>query len=145
MGDTGAQRQAVDPHPAASPARLTLAPVAGAYAVCRLEPDAPRPAWAAGGLFTSITRTADEVSVVCEQSAVPPGVQSEPGWRCLRVAGTLDFAQVGVLAGLVDPLAAAVVSVFVVSTFHTDYLLVKEGDLQRALAVLRQHGHTVED
>jgi hypothetical protein len=82
---------------------------------------------------------------VCEQAAVTPGVRCEPGWRCLRVGGTLVFAQVGVLAGLVGPLAAAGVSVFVVSTFDTDYLLVKEGDLNPAVAVLRQHGHTVGD
>ena len=89
----------------ASPARLTLGPlVEGTYAVCQLEPDAPWPDWAAGGRFTSITRTADEVSVVCGQAAVPPGVGCESGWRCLRVAGTLDFSAVGVLAGLVGPL-----------------------------------------
>jgi hypothetical protein len=143
MGNTGAQRPAVDPHPAASPARLTLAPVEGTYAVCRLEPDAPWPAWAAGSRFTSVTRTADEVSVVCEQAAVPPGIRCEPGWRCLRVAGTLDFAQVGVLAGLVGPLACAGVSVFAVSTFDTDYLLVKDNEFARTVQVLCECGHVL--
>jgi hypothetical protein len=122
---------------------LTLVPVEGTYSICRLGPDAPWPTWAAGGRFVSVTRTADEVSVVCEQGAVPAGVRCEPGWRCLRVAGTLPFSAVGVVAGLASPLAAAGVSVFVVSTFDTDFLLVQDGDLDRAVLALRQHGHTV--
>src|SRR4051812_14437334 len=92
---------------AAAARHLPLVPVAGTYAVCRLGPDAPWPEWASGGHFASVTRAADEVSVVCEQAAVPAGVRCEPGWRCLRVAGTLPFSAVGVLAGLVGPLAAA--------------------------------------
>jgi hypothetical protein len=122
---------------------LTLVPVEGTYAVCRLGPDAVWPEWATGGRFTSVTRTGDEVSVVCEQGVVPPGVRCEAGWRCLRVAGTLPFAAVGILDGLVGPLAAAGISVFVVSTFDTDYLLLQGGDLERAILALRQHVHTV--
>jgi hypothetical protein len=123
--------------------RLTLVPVPGTFAVCRLGPDVPWPDWVAGGPFSSVTRTAGEVSVVCDQAAVPPGVRSEAGWRCLRVAGTLAFSAVGILAGLVDPLAAAGVSVFVVSTFDTDYVLVQNVDLERLILALRQHGHAV--
>jgi hypothetical protein len=81
------------------------------------------------------------VSIVCPQDAVPPGVQCETGWRCLRVAGTLKFTAVGVLASLAVPLAEAGISVFAVSTFDTDYLLVKERDFDRACASLRQYGH----
>jgi hypothetical protein len=103
------------------------------------------PEWATGGRFVSVTRTADEVSVVCEPGAVPAGVRCEPGWRCLRVAGTLPFSAVGVVAGLVGPLAAAGVSVFVVSTFDTDYLLVQDGHFDGAIEVLRQPGHEVQD
>lgn len=113
-----------------------------AYAVCRLAADAPAPVWAAGE-FVSITRTADELSVVCRADAVPEGVRCERGWRCLRVAGTLDFGMVGVLASLLAPLAAAGVSVFAVSTFETDYLLVKEASLTTAVEALRRAGHTV--
>jgi hypothetical protein len=123
--------------------KLTVVPLDGSFAVCRLAPDAPLPAWASGSAFVSITRTADELCVVCRQEAVPAHVRSEPGWRCLRVAGTFDFSLVGVLASLLDPLADAGISVFVVSTFDTDYLLVKEPDLQRCVAVLRRAGHTV--
>jgi hypothetical protein len=145
MATKGAHEGPVGDARVESSRRLTLAPVAGAYAVCRLGPEAPWPDWAAGGRFTSVTRTGDEVSVVCEQGAVPAGVRCEPGWRCLRVAGTLPFAAVGILAGLVGPLAAAGVSVFVVSTFDTDYLLVRDGDLEQAILALRQHGDAVSN
>ncbi len=125
--------------------RLTLLVVDGTFAVCRLDVDAPIPPWATAGRFFSVTRTAAELSVVCRQDAVPEGVACEAGWRCLRVAGALPFSAVGVLASLTAPLAAAGVSVFVVSTFDTDYLLVKEGLLERAADVLRQVGHVVRD
>jgi hypothetical protein len=124
-------------------AASTLVLLDGTFAVCRLASDAPVPAWAAGGPFVSITRTADELSLVCRQEAVPEGVRCERGWRCLRVAGTLDFSLVGVLASLLDPLAEAGVAVFTVSTFETDYLMVKEPDFPRAAEVLRGAGHAV--
>ncbi len=123
--------------------KLTLVPVEGAYAVCRLAPDGPLPEWVGSGPFVSITRTRDELSVVCREEVVPEGVQCQPGWRCLRVAGTLDFALVGILAALLDPLAAAGISVFVVATYDTDYLLVKQADFPRAVEVLQRVGHAV--
>ncbi len=123
---------------------LSLVPAEGAYAVCRLDTDAPLPGWVAGGPFVSITRTADELSVVCREEAVPDGVHCERGWRCLRVAGTLDFSLVGALAALLGPLAEAGVGAFAVSTFDTDYLLVKATAFERAVAVLRQAGHAAK-
>ena len=122
---------------------LTLVRMTGTFAVCKLPPDAPLPDWAASGSLFSITRTTDELSVVCHQDAVPEGVRCERGWRCLRVAGTLDFSLVGVLASLVGPLAGAALSVFVLSTFDTDYLLVKEQVLGLAVEVLLRHGHSI--
>ena len=74
---------------------------------------------------------------------MPDGVRCERGWQCLRVAGTLDFSLVGVLASLIEPLADAGVSVFAASTFDTDYLLLKTSDFERAVGVLRRAGHTV--
>jgi hypothetical protein len=119
-----------------------LEALAGAYAVCRLPADAPCPAWAAGELV-AVTRTGSELSVVCREEGVPAGVTAERGWRCLRVAGELDFALVGVLAALTAPLAEAGVSVFAVSTYQTDYLLVRAEQWERALAALRDRGHTL--
>jgi len=97
------------------------------------------------GSFVTVTRTADELSVVCAEDAVPAGVRTQGGWRCLRVAGTLDFALVGVLAALLGPLAEAGVPVFCVSTFDTDYLLLQDADLPRAAAALTAAGHRVEE
>src|SRR6516164_5669744 len=116
--------------------QLTLVVVDGVFAVCRLEPGAPIPIWSTADDFFSITRTADELSVVCRQDAVPDGINCERGWRCLRVAGTIPFSVVGVLASLTAPLADAGISVFAISTFDTDYLLVKTEDMGRAVDVL---------
>jgi hypothetical protein len=113
------------------------------FGVCRLGAQDPLPAWASECAWVSMTRTGDELAVVCPEESVPPDVRCEPGWQALRVAGTLDFSQVGVLASLVSPLAEAGVSVFVVSTFDTDYLLVKSANVEKAAAALRAHGHTV--
>lgn len=121
---------------------LTLVPLGGTFAVCRLAPDTPVPCWA-GGPFVSITRTLEELSIVCDQEAVPEGVRCERGWRCLRVAGKLDFSLVGVLASLLSPLAGAAVSAFVMSSFDTDFLLVKEQDFRKTVEVLQRAGHAV--
>jgi hypothetical protein len=122
--------------------QLNLIVVDGILAICRLGSDSPIPSWATAGDFFSISRTADELSIVCRQDAVPDGVLCERGWRCLRVAGTIPFSLVGVLASLMVPLAEAGISVFANSTFDTDYLLVKEKDLTAALDALNQQGHT---
>jgi hypothetical protein len=123
--------------------QLTLLVLDYTFAVCKLAKDASVPSWAtASGLF-SMTRTADELSLVCRQDVVPEGIQCERGWRCLRVVGTIPFSDVGVLASLTAPLAKAGISIFAMSTFDTDYLFVKENDLAVALAVLRRHGHAI--
>ena len=124
--------------------RLTLAHVPGCFAIVRLDPGAPIPAWATISDFFSITGTTDELSIVCPQQSVPEGVNCERGWRCLRVAGTIPFSVVGVLASLTTPLAEAGISVFAVSTFDTDYLLVKGADVERTVDVLRRRGHTIQ-
>jgi len=112
-------------------------------AVCRLEPEDALPAWAAQGAFWCIARTPDELSVVCEQARVPGGVRAEGGWRALKVQGPLDFSLTGILAGLANALAEAGVSIFALSTFDTDYILVKEGSLGAAVAALREQGHAI--
>ena len=122
---------------------LTLELLAGSYAVVRLGAAEPVPAWVGDAPFVSVTRTEAELSVVCPQRAVPPGARAEPGWRCLRVQGPLGFGMTGVLASLAGPLAASGVSIFVVSTYDTDYLLVQERDLDRGVDALERAGHTV--
>jgi putative acetyltransferase len=122
----------------------TLLVLAGTFAICKLEPAASIPPWATADELLSITRTADELSIVCRQDAVPEGILCERGWRCLRVAGTIPFSVVGILASLTAPLAEAGISVFAISTFDTDYLLVKANDLGRSVDILRRRGHTIQ-
>jgi hypothetical protein len=121
----------------------TLNLLAGRYAICRLPADVAVPPWATGN-FVTITRTPDELSIVCSEHAVPAEVRTEAGFRCLRVAGTLAFGLVGVLASLAIPLANAGIPLFAVSTFDTDYLLLKEIDLEKAVAALRAAGYDVQ-
>jgi len=123
--------------------RLTLSLLTERLAICRLEGDAPVPDWALVGSFASVTRSPDELSVVCPLRNVPPGVRCEPGWRGLRVQGPLDFSLVGVMAALAAPLASAGVSMFALSTYDTDYLLVRATDVDAAVAALEAVGHTV--
>ena len=123
--------------------RLTLSLQSDLLAVCRLNPDVPVPAWADGPGFVSITRTADELSVVCAQMRVPATVKAETGWRAFKVAGPLDFSLIGILAALVQPLAAAKISVFTVSTFDTDYLLVKATDVHATIRTWQNAGYHI--
>jgi hypothetical protein len=124
-------------------AKHTLTLLSGEYAVCRLGARDELPAWALDGELFSVTRTADELSVVCEARFAPDGVRCEREWRCLKVEGPFEFSVVGVLSALTGALARAGVSVFAVSTFDTDYLLVKAADLDRATVALAADGHTV--
>lgn len=126
--------------PAAS---LSLRVLPTRFAVCRLPADADVPPWAVAARFFSVTRTADEMSVVCPESSVPGGVESETGWRALRVEGPLDFSLTGVLASLAGPLAETGIPIFALSTFETDVLLVKAQRLEAAVETLRRAGHRV--
>jgi hypothetical protein len=117
----------------------------GQMAVCRLTPGGDFPTWAfRGSGFASLTRTADEWSVVCQEELIPAGVQCEKGWRILQVAGPLDFGLTGILASTAGPLADAKVSMFAIATYDTDYVMVKVEKLSQAIAVLVGAGHQVE-
>lgn len=115
------------------------------YAVCWLDKSAPVPGWATTGLFYSITRTAEELSVVCPDARVPEDVRKDSGWKVLMVEGPLELSLTGVLASLVGPLAREGISVFALSTYDTDYLLVKKEQVEKAIHVLRAEGHEVEE
>jgi enamine deaminase RidA (YjgF/YER057c/UK114 family) len=105
-------------------------------AICRLPASARIPSWALEEheSLSAITRAPGELSIVCPEEAVPPDVQYEGGWRALQVPGPIPFETTGVLASIAQPLAAAGISIFAISTYDTDYVLVKEPE--RALAVL---------
>jgi hypothetical protein len=121
--------------------QLTLFPER--FAISRLAADAAIPGWATRGSFFSVTRTGDELSVVTEISQVPVGVQSQPGWRVFKVHGPFVLSEIGVLSALAAPLAEAKISLFAVSTFDTDYLLVAAETLSAAIAALGRAGHTI--
>jgi hypothetical protein len=121
---------------------LAFTVLSGRYGLARLAADAAMPdgLWSGPG-FVSVSRTDDELSIVCEESMLPAGATSEPGWRMIRLAGPFDFDQVGILRDFIAPLADVGVGIFAVSTFDTDYVLVKAGHLARALAALADAGH----
>jgi uncharacterized protein len=113
----------------------------GPFAVCRLSPDAPIPEWALAGPFTSVTRTADELSIVCLADNLPPNVNSEQHWMCFKLEGPFAFAQVGILAAFIDPLVANGIPIFAVSTYDTDYVLVSEEYAGITVGALQEAGH----
>jgi len=114
------------------------------YAIARLDPDAALPDWARSGHFWSITRSDKELSLVCREEDVPGDTSAERGWCALEVAGPLDFSLTGIVSSLVAPLAEAEIPLFVVSTFETDYVLVREPDLHRSVEALSSAGHSVD-
>jgi hypothetical protein len=121
---------------------LTLEP--HSLTVSRLAANEAVPLWASGpGGFLSLTRTSAELSIVCASELVPSTVKQEPGWRAFKVAGPLDFGLTGVLVEILAPLAKARLSVFSISTFDTDYVLVREASVAEAVQVLESAGHTV--
>jgi len=116
----------------------------GLLAVCRLPPRAPIPEWAnRAQRFLTLSRTGEELSITADADVVPPGVHCARSYRAFRVEGPLALDLVGVLASIAGPLAAAGISIFAISTYDTDYVLVKAGDLARAVAALERAGHRV--
>ncbi|HJW34747.1 MAG TPA: ACT domain-containing protein [Holophagaceae bacterium] len=112
-------------------------------AIARLEAAAPWPGWALESPFAALTRTGEELSLVVLAELVPAGIPCEAPWRALQVAGPLDFALVGILAELTGALAQAGISLFALSTFDTDYLLVKADRFEAACDTLRAAGHEI--
>lgn len=124
---------------------LTLHVLPGEYAVCRLAPETPPPAWAWAGPLASVTRTPAELSVVCRAQDVPPGVEAQGGWAALELQGPFAFTLTGILASVLTPLRDAGLGIFALSTFDTDYVLVPGAQVRRAAEALRAAGHTVRD
>ena len=123
---------------------LTLSVLPGEYAVCQLSPEAGLPNWATTGELFSLTRTPEEWSVVCAAGQVPADVLHAAGWTALMLHGPFDFGLTGILAAVLNPLHAAGVGIFALSTYDTDYVLMQEAGLDTAVTALRQAGHTVQ-
>ena len=104
---------------------------------------APVPAWALEGAFISVSRGDDELSVVCPQEKVPTGVKSDYGWKGLKLEGPFPFSETGILSSFITPLSANAIPIFAISTFNTDYVLIKEGFWEKALSTLDNAGHSL--
>lgn len=127
---------------------LKLKLLDGLFCIFRLEPCRAIPEWVLAGTFFSITKTEEELSIVCSQNVLPEDAGSEmvceKGWRCLKVEGPLDFSLTGILAELSSVLAAAGVSIFAISTYDTDYILVKQKKLENAINALVSDGCIIQ-
>ena len=120
---------------------LTVLPAE--FGICRLDSSAEIPSWIAGCSTYFLAKTPDELSVLCPVRFIPKAISVSGGWRCMRVHGPMDFDQIGVLSSLTGPLAEAGISILAISTYNTDYLLVKMEMLQKAINVLEKAGHRV--
>ena len=123
--------------------QLTITVHPELYAICRLESNDGVPAWATGERFATISRTENELSIVCEDGRVPKEIHAERKRRLMQVEGTLAFSLTGILAAIAAPLAEAQVSIFAVSTYDTDYVLVSDEDMEKAVKALESAGHVV--
>ena len=124
---------------------LTLDVLAGDFSIHRLAPGSDIPPQVTASGFYSVSRTADELSIVCRAEIEVAAEKSEPGWTCLKVLGPLDFALTGILSGIAATLAKAGISLFAISTFDTDYILVRVESLERAVQALVEAGYQVQD
>ena len=122
---------------------LKLSQLQGEYAICKLNPGSNPPDWASGGEFFSVTRTADELSIICLYEQIPEQIPSHPGWSALKIEGPFDFDEIGVLASMTTPLAEAGISLLTISTFDTDYLFIQSENYQRAIQILSDAGHEI--
>lgn len=113
------------------------------FSVIKLPKTEEIPSWASKGELFSITRTIEELSIVCASSNVPDNILKdvEHDWKCIKVEGILDFGLTGILSSLANPLADNNISIFAISTFNTDYLLVKLHSIEKAKSVLENSGH----
>jgi len=122
---------------------LTLTVFPEELAVCRLPAAASLPHWVDTAGLTAVTWTADETSIVCRAEIVPEGIVADGPWRAFMVAGPLDVGLTGILLSIAQPLADAGVGIFTVSTYDTDYVLVKQESLATAIAALCDYGHQI--
>lgn len=124
--------------------QLTFIILSGEYALCRLEPEDVIPEWAITSSFYTISKTADELSVVCEAALVPSTIKADKGWRLLKIAAVLDLSLTGITAKFSTVLANADVNLCVIATYDTDYIMVKEEKLSTAVDTLKHAGFIIE-
>jgi uncharacterized protein len=124
--------------------RFHLVELPDTLAVCRISLDSELEMWFLSEPFFVMLRSDDTLTIVCSQEKVPPEVQQERGWRALKIEGSFDFPETGILESVLKPLAEAALGIFAVSSFETDYVLVKDGDFEVARRALEESGHDVQ-
>jgi hypothetical protein len=117
----------------------------GSYAICQFPAETPLPNWLPTAGFVSTTRTSEELSIVCPDSGIPTDVKADCGWSCLKLEGPFPFSLTGILSSFIAPLSANAIPIFAISTYDTDYVLIKQGFEGTALDVLRSAGHTLTE
>jgi hypothetical protein len=124
--------------------KLTLIILRETFAICRLDKDAPIPDWVFQGSLSSVTRTKSELSIVSPLINVPRGILCDPGWSCLKIKGPLDLSSTGIISSIAKTLEKEGISLFLISTYDTDYVMVKEKDLEKAVLALTEAGQRIE-
>ncbi|MBE6024379.1 MAG: ACT domain-containing protein [Cellulosilyticum sp.] len=123
--------------------QLTLKLMEGHYGVCRLEPKSIIPTWCQQGEFFSVTKTMDELSIICLETYIPEDVQVEKEWCILKIVGPLDFSLVGILSKISQLMAECKISIFALSTYDTDYILIKQAKITEAIQALKTAGYHI--
>jgi hypothetical protein len=124
--------------------KLKLSLLKDKYGICSLPATTPIPDWALKESLISITRTKEELTIVCRQDLIPSQIQCDPNWRCFRIDGAFDLNQTGVISSISSPLANAGISIYVISTYNTDYFLVKEENVNQTISVLSSSAHSIK-
>lgn len=124
--------------------KLRLQLLQGKYAISRLNGCAPVPAWVEGEGFVAVSRSDDELSVLCQADRVPEDIQTDRGWICLKLVGPFDLHETGIALSVVQPLSEGGIGVFLVSSYDGAHLLIKDADLLHAQMLLQNAGHIVD-
>lgn len=122
---------------------LTLKLLKECYGVCRLDSTEIIPKWVKDSTFFSITKTSSELSIVCAEEYIPKEIKCEKDWRILKIQGPLDFSLIGILSSISTILAQKGISIFAISTYDTDYILVKSKDIDDAIEALTNEMYEV--
>jgi uncharacterized protein len=123
--------------------KLAMKALSGKYGVCRLSYNEDLPNWYSRSEFFSITKTSEELSIVCSQDSIPQNIKCERDWRILKVIGPLDFSLIGILSSISSILAQSGISIFALSTYDTDYILVKEKDFENTVIALSNESYEI--
>ncbi len=123
--------------------KLNLRLLKDTYGVCRLNKDDSIPSWVFNGEFFSITKTDDELSIVCQENNIPSGIKYEKCWKVLKIEGPLDFSLVGILSKISSLMAVNNISIFAISTYDTDYILIKKEKIDSAINILEKDLYNV--